>query len=110
MLHTTQHTTHPPTLQANRAPLPEEAVRFYIANVVVALEHIHSKGYIHRDINPENLLIDRSGYLKLADFGFAKKLVGGRTWTICGTYGYCAPELLSSDLYDQAGITKAVDW
>ena len=85
-------------------------MKFYIANVVVALEHIHSKGYIHRDIKPENLLIDQNGYLKLAVFGLSKKLVGGRTWTICGTYAFVAPEMVNDDLYKAVGITKAVDW
>ncbi len=48
-------------------------VRFYAANVVLAFEHIHSKNIAYRDLKPENLLVDNNGYLKVIDFGFAKK-------------------------------------
>mmetsp|Transcript_38350 Transcript_38350/g.53245 ORF Transcript_38350/g.53245 Transcript_38350/m.53245 type:complete len:228 (-) Transcript_38350:742-1425(-) len=51
-----------------------ETARFYIASVVLALEHLHAKGIIHRDLKPSNFLLDKRGYLKLTDFGFAKKV------------------------------------
>lgn len=63
---------------------------------------------MHRDLKPENLLIAPSGYLKLCDFGFAKRLGPGpraRTFTLCGTPEYLAPELVSN-----AGHGKGVDW
>jgi len=56
-------------------------------------EYIHSKNVIYRDLKPENLLIADDGYLKLTDFGFAK-VVEGRTYTLCGTPEYLAPEIL----------------
>lgn len=67
---------------------------------------MHSKGYAYRDLKPENLLIDRNGYLRVADFGFAKRLVGSsKTTTMCGTPEYLAPEIVM-----QLGHTRAVDW
>jgi cGMP-dependent protein kinase len=74
--------------------LPEKTVCFYAANVYLALDHLHSKGVIHRDLKPENLLIDPDGYIKLVDFGFAKHVGSGSTYTICGTPDYQAPEVV----------------
>jgi len=56
-------------------------------------EYLHSKDVIYRDLKPENILIDKTGYLKLTDFGFAK-VCEGRTYTLCGTPEYLAPEIL----------------
>ena len=62
--------------------------------------------YAGRDLKPENLLLCTDGYLKMADFGFAKKLLPGtKTFTLCGTPEYLAPELVM-----QSGHTGAVDW
>ena len=67
--------------------------RFYSAQVVLMFDYLHSKNIIYRDLKPENLLIDKFGYLKLTDFGFAK-YCEGRTYTLCGTPEYLAPEVL----------------
>jgi len=75
--------------------------------VVEAFSYLHARGIVYRDLKPENLLLDNNGYVKLVDFGFAKKIgLGRKTWTFCGTPEYVAPEIilnrghdLSSDLW-----------
>ncbi|OBS77815.1 hypothetical protein A6R68_19796, partial [Neotoma lepida] len=54
--------------------VPEKWARFYTAEVVLALDAIHSMGFIHRDVKPDNMLLDKSGHLKLADFGTCMKM------------------------------------
>ncbi|XP_060738728.1 rho-associated protein kinase 2-like isoform X1 [Tachysurus vachellii] len=79
--------------------MPEEWTRFYTAEVVLALDAIHSMGFIHRDIKPENMLLDHSGHLKLADFGTCMKMDKSgmvRCDTAVGTPDYISPEVLMS--------------
>lgn len=72
----------------------EEETRFIMASIVMALEHIHSKGIIHRDLKPENLVFDSKGYLYLTDFGVAKYWRPENSEDTSGTPGYMAPEVL----------------
>jgi CRP-like cAMP-binding protein len=86
---------------------------FFSANIVSALIHIHKMGFVHRDLKPENCLIEKNGYVKLCDFGMAKRLPstvqlpnGGAevvsiAFTMCGTPEFMAPEFVLSTGYDK---------
>lgn len=79
----------------------EKRVRFYAAQIGLALEHLHSKGIIYRDLKPENILMDEEGYLQLADFGMAKTLKKNeKALSLCGTPEYIAPEIINSEGHD----------
>lgn len=81
------------SLLRTRSMLNDQDARFYAGSVLLVFEYMHSLDIIYRDLKPENMLLDSKGYLKMTDFGFAKKLEGGRTWTLCGTPDYLAPEV-----------------
>ncbi|XP_060679557.1 rho-associated protein kinase 1 [Hemiscyllium ocellatum] len=79
--------------------MPEKWARFYTAEVVLALDAIHSMGFIHRDVKPDNMLLDKAGHLKLADFGTCMKMNKEgmvRCDTAVGTPDYISPEVLKS--------------
>ena len=86
----------------------DHGAMFYVAGVLDAICHLHSKDIVFRDLKPENIMVDAEGFPKLIDLGFAKKLHHLRTFTICGTPEYLAPEML--DKSNKAGYGKAVDY
>jgi len=90
-----------------QAMFTEDAVRIYAAELVLAIEHLHSCNIVHRDLKPENILMSAEGHLCVADFGLAKDDVTDetKTKTFCGTVEYMAPEIIQG-----IGHGKAVDW
>lgn len=91
----------------NEIRFSEDRARFYAAEMVLALSHLHKNGIIYRDLKPENVLIDSDGHLKLTDFGLSKmkQPQEGLTNTFCGTPEYLAPEIIKN-----VGHNFAVDW
>ncbi|EFA04087.1 cGMP-dependent protein kinase, isozyme 1-like Protein [Tribolium castaneum] len=84
----------------------EKDSRFIAGCVLEAFTYLHERDIVYRDLKPENLLIDEHGYIKLTDFGFAKRLgARGRTFTFAGTPEYVAPEIILSRGHD-----KGVDY
>jgi len=86
--------------------MKEEQAKVIVAEIIIAFEFLHKKNIIYRDLKPENVLIDRTGHIKITDFGFAKNLKNARkTLTTCGT-----PECLAPEVILGLGQDKAVDF
>ncbi|XP_066138060.1 ribosomal protein S6 kinase 2 beta isoform X1 [Euwallacea fornicatus] len=84
----------------------EEDAKFYLAELALALNHLHTVGIIYRDLKPENILLDVDGHIALTDFGLCKlPLAEGVTYSFCGTVEYMAPEIVNRN-----GHSYAADW
>lgn len=93
---------------------------FYCANLTLGLSHIHDHGVVFRDLKPENILLAANGYLRIIDFGFAKKVpyakidangiskIYAKTYTLCGTPEYLAPEIIFNLGHDQSADVWAL--
>jgi len=80
----------------------ESITRFYAASVLLAFEELHLMMIAYRDLKPENVVLDKDGYGILVDYGLAKEIEDGCTYTLCGTPDYLAPEIIRGTGYDWA--------
>jgi len=92
---------------ARERRFPLDKAKFYLCEVILALEELHKNEIIFRDLKPENVILDNEGHAKLTDFGLSKEgmIEGQLAKSFCGSVAYLAPEMLR-----RVGHTKAVDW
>jgi serine/threonine protein kinase len=98
--------------QFSKGTLNEEVVKFYLAEIIIALEKIHSKNIIYRDLKPENILIDIDGHVKLSDFGLSKQLKkrDELSTTFWGSPEYLPPEMLYGYMHSRAVDFYTLGW
>ena len=80
--------------------ITEPQAKFYALCIADVIAYLHRGKYVYRDLKPENIMIDALGYVKLIDFGFCKYLLAEKTYTLCGTPGYLAPEVVTVEGHD----------
>ncbi len=94
------------TLLSKEKRFSESRAKFYAAQIILALAHLHNNKIIYRDLKPENILLDEDGYICLADFGLARFLEEDKkAMSFCGTPEYMAPEIITGE-----GHNRAADW
>jgi len=92
---------------AQEGRLKEDVARIYLAEVLLALEELHKREIIYRDLKPDNIVLDEDGHAVLTDFGLSKEGIKATDLTnsFCGSLAYLAPEVLN-----RSGHGKSVDW
>ncbi|OHT16842.1 RAC family serine/threonine-protein kinase like protein [Tritrichomonas foetus] len=85
--------------------IPIDDARLYVAEIALALDHLHKYGFVYRDLKLENVLFDSEGHVKLTDFGLAKEIYLSNTKTFCGSNHYLAPEIVLGQPY-----SFEIDW
>ena len=101
------------TLLSKFDRLPEDMARFYLAETVLAIDSLHKLGYVHRDIKPDNILLDVNGHIRLADFGSCLKMLADGTVqsnVAVGTPDYISPEILRAMEENQGRYGPECDW
>lgn len=93
--------------------LPEEMAKFYTSEIIVAVNSIHKLGYVHRDLKPDNVLIDKNGHIRLADFGSCLRMnrdgfVDSKV--AVGTPDYISPEILQAMEDGKGKYGRECDW
>ncbi|UJR25639.1 hypothetical protein I4U23_006990 [Adineta vaga] len=91
-------------MMRKREKFDSKTAIFYASEVLLVLDYLHHLDILYRDLKPENILLDKEGHIRLVDFGFAKE-TKERTFTLCGTVDYLAPEVIQN-----RGHHKASDW
>ena len=84
---------------------PLEFAKFYSASLITVLDYLHKKNIIHRDIRPENIILNNNGYIKLSEFIFSKQLKSDMTYSIVGIPEYYSPEMIN-----KSGYNKCIDF
>jgi protein kinase A len=85
--------------------IPTDQAKFYIASLITVLDYLHKKKIISRDIRPENVLVNSTGYIKLSEFTLSKKLKDDYAYSLCGIPEYYSPEMIN-----QTGYNKSIDF
>ena len=93
------------TLLKIQKRLSLNSARFYLASILTIFDYLHKKNIIYRDLRPQNILFNKNGYIKLAEFGLAKKMESDVTFTMCGTPEYYSPEMIR-----KTGYNKSTDY